>query len=308
MATRQVSHPCTPCHIFSWSVSSEEPSVARTKPYHTSQAQVTHIRNRHSPHFHDARLPPLRERADSSASSGGSPLWNASTAAQPLPPAYNNSDGYPTARSQGEHHNLTRSFLPPHQLVRVAGVDHDAMDVDAPHGARRPSRGSASSSYGILHHDPHSGKLENIASNSTYGRGSRSPTSPTRSGMVNGSDPIFRVPPLRKVGPQAERPQQGSGSGSPSAMDVDPRHMIISFPTAPISPAASRYTSIDRSENRDSGVDDSSTHGGETGKKHICPVCASRFNRPSSLKIHINTHTGETRELMHSSSRKWNTD
>ncbi|KAG9219686.1 hypothetical protein CCMSSC00406_0005992 [Pleurotus cornucopiae] len=167
------------------------------------------------------------------------------------------------------------------------------MDVDAPRGARRPARGSAPS-YSILHHDPHSGKLENIASNSTYGRGNRSPTSPTRNGMVNGSDPIFRVPPLHKVGPQAERPQQGSGSGSPSNMDVDPRHMIISFPTAPTSPAASRYTSIDRSENRDSGVDDSSTHGGETGKKHLCPVCGSRFNRPSSLRIHINTHTGET--------------
>ncbi|TDL26165.1 hypothetical protein BD410DRAFT_716077 [Rickenella mellea] len=27
--------------------------------------------------------------------------------------------------------------------------------------------------------------------------------------------------------------------------------------------------------------------------KYECPYCAKRFNRPSSLKIHINTHTGE---------------
>ncbi|KAG7441010.1 uncharacterized protein BT62DRAFT_997383 [Guyanagaster necrorhizus] len=30
------------------------------------------------------------------------------------------------------------------------------------------------------------------------------------------------------------------------------------------------------------------------GKKHVCPTCHKRFNRPSSLRIHINTHTGAT--------------
>ncbi|KAF9264427.1 hypothetical protein L218DRAFT_862976, partial [Marasmius fiardii PR-910] len=29
-------------------------------------------------------------------------------------------------------------------------------------------------------------------------------------------------------------------------------------------------------------------------KKHVCPTCSKRFSRPSSLKIHVNTHTGET--------------
>lgn len=37
--------------------------------------------------------------------------------------------------------------------------------------------------------------------------------------------------------------------------------------------------------------------GGESmGKKHVCPTCNKRFNRPSSLRIHVNTHTGATRE------------
>lgn len=34
------------------------------------------------------------------------------------------------------------------------------------------------------------------------------------------------------------------------------------------------------------------------GKKHICPSCLKRFNRPSSLRIHVNTHTGATRESL----------
>ncbi|CAA7268711.1 unnamed protein product [Cyclocybe aegerita] len=29
-------------------------------------------------------------------------------------------------------------------------------------------------------------------------------------------------------------------------------------------------------------------------KKHACPTCFKRFNRPSSLRIHVNTHTGAT--------------
>ncbi|KAJ7747430.1 hypothetical protein DFH07DRAFT_831068 [Mycena maculata] len=32
----------------------------------------------------------------------------------------------------------------------------------------------------------------------------------------------------------------------------------------------------------------------EEGKKHVCPTCSKRFNRPSSLRIHVNTHTGAT--------------
>ncbi|KAJ3501470.1 hypothetical protein NLJ89_g9324 [Agrocybe chaxingu] len=34
--------------------------------------------------------------------------------------------------------------------------------------------------------------------------------------------------------------------------------------------------------------------GVPSGKKHVCPTCFKRFNRPSSLRIHVNTHTGAT--------------
>ncbi|KAJ7633525.1 hypothetical protein DFH06DRAFT_907793, partial [Mycena polygramma] len=29
-------------------------------------------------------------------------------------------------------------------------------------------------------------------------------------------------------------------------------------------------------------------------KRHVCSTCGKRFNRPSSLRIHRNTHTGAT--------------
>ncbi|KAJ7603877.1 hypothetical protein DFH06DRAFT_1069090 [Mycena polygramma] len=34
--------------------------------------------------------------------------------------------------------------------------------------------------------------------------------------------------------------------------------------------------------------------GPEDMKKHVCLTCGKRFNRPSSLRIHVNTHTGAT--------------
>ncbi|KAH9928924.1 uncharacterized protein B0H18DRAFT_999406 [Fomitopsis serialis] len=33
-------------------------------------------------------------------------------------------------------------------------------------------------------------------------------------------------------------------------------------------------------------------HNREDDKRHVCPFCPRRFNRPSSLAIHLNTHTG----------------
>ncbi|KAJ3570406.1 hypothetical protein NP233_g4422 [Leucocoprinus birnbaumii] len=42
--------------------------------------------------------------------------------------------------------------------------------------------------------------------------------------------------------------------------------------------------------------EDTPSTGAPSGipRKHICPICRKAFNRPSSLKIHYNTHTGAT--------------
>lgn len=53
-----------------------------------------------------------------------------------------------------------------------------------------------------------------------------------------------------------------------------------------------------------SGGDDVEGDDGEADgpngekRRHPCPRCGKRFNRPSSLKIHINTHTGAKREFL----------
>ncbi|KAJ6556119.1 hypothetical protein B0H19DRAFT_947509 [Mycena capillaripes] len=44
----------------------------------------------------------------------------------------------------------------------------------------------------------------------------------------------------------------------------------------------------------DEGEDGDDRAGAYVGKKHVCPTCGKRFNRPSSLRIHRNTHTGAT--------------
>ncbi|KAF9003486.1 hypothetical protein BDZ89DRAFT_1146051 [Hymenopellis radicata] len=47
-----------------------------------------------------------------------------------------------------------------------------------------------------------------------------------------------------------------------------------------------------RSSSCSDGEDDEVTPGDE--RKHTCKLCAKKFNRPSSLRIHMNTHTGAT--------------
>ncbi|KAF7318560.1 hypothetical protein HMN09_00366300 [Mycena chlorophos] len=46
--------------------------------------------------------------------------------------------------------------------------------------------------------------------------------------------------------------------------------------------------------NEDDDDDEDGSSSPTSTRKHICPQCGKRFNRPSSLRIHVNTHTGAT--------------
>ncbi|KAK7001708.1 hypothetical protein R3P38DRAFT_2450958, partial [Favolaschia claudopus] len=73
-----------------------------------------------------------------------------------------------------------------------------------------------------------------------------------------------------------------------------------SYPTNAIHHAPTSPTSSEREVDVGSNYDGDELDDGEWssmeegGKKHVCPTCSKRFNRPSSLRIHINTHTGAT--------------
>jgi uncharacterized Zn-finger protein len=53
----------------------------------------------------------------------------------------------------------------------------------------------------------------------------------------------------------------------------------------------------------DDDDDGASPSAGYLSKKHVCAQCKKRFNRPSSLRIHTNTHSGATRASSVSPSR-----
>ncbi|KAI4519284.1 regulator of mushroom formation [Schizophyllum commune Loenen D] len=62
--------------------------------------------------------------------------------------------------------------------------------------------------------------------------------------------------------------------------------------------SVSGYTARDSPSagHREDGISasDEEDGGGDSTKKHVCTTCNKRFNRPSSLRIHLNTHTGAT--------------
>ncbi|KAJ7596295.1 hypothetical protein C8J56DRAFT_1020955 [Mycena floridula] len=100
-------------------------------------------------------------------------------------------------------------------------------------------------------------------------RGSLSLSGPVRFGSGDAKYPRDYPPPLH---PSMKAFQSGHSS----------------FPSS--SNRMGSYSSDDLSDEGD----DSLHPGSDSSKRHVCPTCNKRFNRPSSLRIHVNTHTGAT--------------
>jgi uncharacterized Zn-finger protein len=118
-------------------------------------------------------------------------------------------------------------------------------------------------------------------------------------GIANGSAPVFKVAPSIHVSsPRAHRdssavngiPNLNGGSVSPTGTNHSPvgYSSVITFPASDPGTAGSP-------ESHSGAMADNDGFPQEKGKKHKCHICPKRFNRPSSLRIHVNTHTGATR-------------
>ncbi|TFK22867.1 hypothetical protein FA15DRAFT_671045 [Coprinopsis marcescibilis] len=136
-------------------------------------------------------------------------------------------------------------------------------------------------------------------------------TEPTSSRQHRGSSettPAFRVSssgtpppsaPTFGAGGSPRRPRESTSlpaelagmklKDRPASTSTQPS--IISFPVGSGTAASRQEEAGDPAANHS---DDEGSTEPNTGKKHVCPTCFKRFNRPSSLRIHVNTHTGAT--------------
>ncbi|KAF9264023.1 hypothetical protein L218DRAFT_863837 [Marasmius fiardii PR-910] len=93
-------------------------------------------------------------------------------------------------------------------------------------------------------------------------------------------------------------PQAQSNPGEPSQFPRDPGTSSRYAPSVPLSPSTSSQVASSSSLRNESTSPPppplTSTDKESSEKKHMCPTCSKRFSRPSSLRIHVNTHTGET--------------
>ncbi|KAF8911423.1 hypothetical protein CPB85DRAFT_1216320 [Mucidula mucida] len=83
------------------------------------------------------------------------------------------------------------------------------------------------------------------------------------------------------------------GSAPPTYLQLECSYNVLRS-----DPSASTLTPVSAADNdAKPSSDGSEGSDGEDdigSKKHLCTTCNKRFNRPSSLRIHINTHTGAT--------------
>jgi Zinc finger, C2H2 type len=168
-------------------------------------------------------------------------------------------------------------------------------------------------SFDVLRSEPGTISLEHIASSKTLQNRSSNASKPiSLAGVANGSAPAFRVALL----PSSERTTEKSAAAATTDATSD-RHLPPSGIKTQSSSSSSAYLPTESSSivsfSMSDGtnvskltVDDSGSYFQEAsgggifrvdgrGKKHQCPQCPKRFNRPSSLRIHVNTHTGARR-------------
>ncbi|KAJ7736121.1 hypothetical protein B0H16DRAFT_1574541, partial [Mycena metata] len=142
-------------------------------------------------------------------------------------------------------------------------------------------------SFDVLKSDPRGSSLQHIASSRpsppTHHRRHHNALPAVRTAQPPAPAPAPFVPsPHPRSHPRSHSYSHASSSGSGSGSSDGDAEMDL--------------LDVDMDDAEDELDSGAGEEGGESeeGKKHVCPTCAKRFNRPSSLRIHVNTHTGAT--------------
>lgn len=234
------------------------------------------------------------------------------------------TSGRPANSPDARHPNAAISFQ--HPQVHSSSPSISPNEVAArpsqllePHSHpsprhMNPPKCPPSYSFNVLRADPVTASLEHVASSTTLrhrGVTGNSPTAQTGAGVTNGSAPAFRVAmapvdqrpshrhklPMQPIIRSTRNPPSPTSPRDPDLpLHIRPHHSssVLSFSVSDPPSSASTIMSHDgrRSYLRSSEIMTAPLSGEGRGKKHQCPHCGKRFNRPSSMKIHVNTHTG----------------
>lgn len=155
-------------------------------------------------------------------------------------------------------------------------------------------------SFDILRSDPSSPSLQHIASSATYPNRPVHPTiQDSRTCPSDGFMPAFHVAVSATSDAAQRSPDTHGPRGYPpssSGKHAESVHMqIVGSRSGCSSFPAFGSATVRRTHAGDiTDSDDDELSASNSGKRHVCPTCFKRFNRPSSLKIHVNTHTGAT--------------
>lgn len=116
---------------------------------------------------------------------------------------------------------------------------------------------------------------------------SRHPPPPLQQGPFNGPPPPPPAIFVEPLGPDSPMAALSHGARTfqyeDGSVRYHPKKMKTTHPN-------------DVDQELDEDDEDDGDEGGGERRRHLCPKCGKRFNRPSSLKIHLNTHTGAKRE------------
>ncbi|KAH9949156.1 hypothetical protein B0H21DRAFT_155793 [Amylocystis lapponica] len=190
----------------------------------------------------------------------------------------------------------------PATRVRDEFTPRPTLEYPAP--GRPPPPASPSCSFDVLRPHPLTAHLENVASSTNAAVQPRVPatgayafTVPSSSdaylASITKARPTFKVqltqpssssPPAYEYAPSTA---YGSQDAQQSAPAFTPSFSANTYLSAPTTAGSAQSLQRLAQQQLPPAIAQAADE-----KRHRCPHCSKRFNRPSSLNIHVNTHTG----------------